>query len=153
MTNIYGHMGIWKIETYRNKKLIKTEEIRNRIMNAALDELLKPLQGLATDIEVKYIALGTGDTPITNTQTQLQTEIFRTTATTTEKTNVGELTNVFFVLDSEAVGHIKEIGLFGGTGATSAANSGLLISRILWDKVKVLGEEIRFTRIDKITRS
>jgi len=130
----------------------KKEVIKNRVMNAALDELIKVLQGQSTDLEIKYLALGTSNTPVTDSDTQLGNEIFRTPYTTREKTNTGEITHKFVVLDTEAVGQIEEIGIFGGSTATSDPNTGVLISRILWSRNKTNSEEINFTRIDRITR-
>jgi len=127
-------------------------KITNRVTDALLNELIESLQGTAPDIQIKYLALGTSNTPASNTDTQLGAEIFRTAVTAQTKTGVGELATDFTVLDVEAVGAIEEIGLFGGSTATAAANSGVLLSRILWHKVKTASEEITFRRIDKITR-
>ncbi|RLD20497.1 MAG: hypothetical protein DRI69_06170 [Bacteroidetes bacterium] len=44
-------------------------------MNAALDELIKVLQGQSTDLEIKYLALGTSNTPVTDSDTQLGNEM------------------------------------------------------------------------------
>jgi hypothetical protein len=153
MINNIGWQGIWKIRVV-DKKTGKAEEtlIKNRVMNAALDELLKVLQGTATNMQIKYLALGTNSAALTDSQTQLGAEIFRTLYATQTKTDTGELTSEFIVLDSEAVGTIEEIGVFGGTTATGTANSGTLISRILWHKVKSNSEEIQFTRVDRIIR-
>jgi hypothetical protein len=143
----YGWEGIFKIKVNG-----KEEIIFNRVMDTALDEFIKVLQGLSTDMQIKYLALGTSDIAITNTQTTLGAEIFRTQFTTTDKTGIGELTNLAIVQDSEAVASIREIGVFGGSSATSTADTGVLISRILWSRDKTASEEIQFTRIDKITR-
>jgi hypothetical protein len=143
----HGWKGTFIIETPDGK-----ETIHNRVMNAALDELLKPLQGIAPNLEIKYLALGTSSTAITDTDTKLGAEIFRTQFTTKTKTGTGQLTSVAVVLDSEAVAIVEEIGVFGGSGATAAANSGTLISRILWHRNKTANEQIQFTRIDQIVR-
>lgn len=154
MIDKIGWQGIWNIQI-KNKDTGQIEEtqIKNRVMNAALDELLKVLQGNTTDLEVAYLALGTSNTAVTDTQTQLGTEIFRTQLQSSSKTGTGELTSLFIVLDSEAVGQIEEIGIFGGSSASASANSGTLISRILWSRNKTASEEIQFTRIDRIVRS
>ena len=154
MIDKIGWQGIWNIQI-KNKDTGQIEEtqIKNRVMNAALDELLKVLQGDTTDLEIKYLALGTSNTAVTDTQTQLGTEIFRTQLQSSSKTGTGELTSLFIVLDSEAVGQIEEIGIFGGSSASASANSGTLISRILWSRNKTASEEIQFTRIDRIVRS
>jgi hypothetical protein len=146
--------GIWKIKVIdkNTQKVLEETEIKNRIMNAALDELLKVLEGDVPDMNIAYMALGTSNTPLANTQTQLGAEIFRTQPISQNKTGVGELTTVFTVLDSEAVDQIEEIGIFGGSTATASADTGLMISRILWSRNKTANEEIQFSRIDRLVR-
>jgi hypothetical protein len=152
--NDIGWQGLWKIKVIDSKtrEVIEETEVKNRIMNLALDELLKVLEGDATDMELKYMALGTDDTPLTNNDLTLGTEIFRTPPISQNKTGTGELTTVFTVLDSEAVGNIEEIGIFGGTGAGAGVDTGLMISRILWKRTKTNSEEIQFSRVDRMVR-
>ena len=152
MNNFTGWQGKWKITVMENGRIIEETEIKNRIMDVALDELLKSLQGVSPDLEIKYMALGTSNTAVTNTQTQLDTEIFRTAPVSQAVTGTGELTTGFIVLDTESVGLIEEIGIFGGSLASVSANSGTLISRILWSRNKTASEEIQFTRIDRMIR-
>jgi len=153
LNNEFGHTGKYRIKTIN--KLNGTsyeEEIKNRLMDNTLDELLKVLQGTATDLEIKYLALGTDSTAITDTDAALGTEVFRVALTDITKTGTGELTSLAVVLDSEAVATIEEIGLFAGAAASAAADSGTLVSRILWHRVKSNSEELQFTRIDTIVR-
>ena len=147
-------VGKWAIRVIdsETRKIKEETVVKNRLMNAALDEMIKVLQGQSTDMEIKYLALGTGNTAITDTDTTLDTEIFRTADQSLTKTDTGELTSLFIVLDSEAVAAIEEIGVFGGTTATATADTGTLISRILWSRNKTATEEIQFTRIDTIGR-
>lgn len=128
-----------------------TEVVNNRVMEAALSGIVKALSG-DSDVQIKYLALGTSEDPITDSDTQLGTEIFRTLVSNQELTGIGELTTDFVVLDAEAVGNIREMGIFGGSTATSTANSGTLISRILWSRDKTNSEEINIKRIDRIGR-
>ena len=128
------------------------EEVRNRLMNASLQELVKPLTGTAANLEIKYLALGTGTTAVTDNDAALATEIFRVADTSLSANATGQVTSEFVVLDSEAVATIEEIGIFGGTSATLTANVGICISRILWHHVKTSTEEITFRRIDTIVR-
>jgi hypothetical protein len=145
--------GVFEINI-KNKSTgeVKTEEIHNRLMNIALQELVKPLTGTAANLEIKYLALGTGSTAVTDNDTELDTELFRTTDTSLSATATGQVTSEFVVLDSEATGNITEIGIFGGTSATLTADVGILISRILWTHTKTNSEEITFRRIDTLTR-
>lgn len=154
MINSYGWQGIFKIKVF-NKDTGKFEEetICNRIMDSALEELINVLNNVSPDLEIKYLALGTSNTPVADNQTQLGAEIFRTQYQSREVTGTGELTTSFTVLDTEAVGQIEEIGIFAGSTATSSANTGVLVSRILWSKNKTNREEIQFTRIDRMVRA
>jgi len=149
MINEFGWQGL--IEILVNGKFDAI--IYNRVMDEALDQLAKSLMGIAPDIEIKYLAVGTSNTAVTNTQTQLVAEIFRTPITVpASRTSVGVIQNEFVVLDSEAVAQIEEIGIFGGSTATAVADTGILISRVLWSKNKSNSEEISFKRIDKVVR-
>ena len=143
------------IISVRNKATgdITEHVISNRVMDATLDVLANTLVGTASNIQIKYLAIGTGSTAITDTDATLDTEIFRT-APVSGPTNVstGQIETEFVVLDTEAVAQIEEIGIFVGTTATGSADSGTLLSRILWSKIKTSQEEITFKRIDKVVR-
>jgi len=149
-----GWQGTWNIKVVDKitRNILREENIKNRVMNTALDELIKVLNGETTDLEISYMALGTGSTAVTNTDTKLATEIFRTPLTEKTVSGTGQLTTTFIVLDVEAVSQIEEIGIFGGSTATGTVDAGTLISRILWSHTKTNSEEIQFTRIDKIVR-
>lgn len=155
MIDKQGHIGIFEIVTHNLKSgKIKQEEIHNRIMNASLNTLAGVLAGTVPDLEIKYLALGTDNTPITDLDTQLGAEIFRTQPTIDPAlVSTGRIETTFTILDNEAVGAIKEIGIFGGSTATSTPNSGTLIARVLWDKTKSSSEEITIKRIDKVVRA
>ena len=140
-----------KFDIYVNGKL--EASISNRLMNAVLDDLAECYQGTAPDLEIKYLALGTGNTAVTNSDTTLDTEIFRTPVTSQTKTGTGAVQTDFVVLDSEAVASIEEVGIFGGASATASADTGVLISRILWSKVKTNSEELNIVRTDTISRA
>lgn len=131
---------------------IKTEVVKNKIMDTVLSQLIGALQGNSPNLEIKYCALGTSNTPITVLDTKLGNEIFRTPIVSQSGTATGEVTTDFLVLATEAVGSIEEIGIFGGSTATSTKDTGTLISRILWSKTKTNSEELTIKRIDKILR-
>ena len=153
MNNKYTWNGKFDIKVI-NKKTgeIKEETKVNRVMNEVLNQLRDVLKGESADLEIKYLALGTSNTAITDTDTQLGAEIFRTQFIAREDISTGRVRHTFIVLDSEAVGQIEEIGIFGGSTATASANTGTLISRVLWNKEKTNQEEIQFIRTDTIGR-
>jgi hypothetical protein len=132
---------------------IKTEVIRNRITNVAINELADVLVGNAPDLEIAYLAVGSSNAPIDDTDTILGSEAFRTQPTAgPTRTATGEITTEFTILDSEAVGQIEEIGIFCGSSASLTEDTGILLTRILWSKTKSSTEELTFKRIDRIRR-
>ena len=149
MTDKCGVQG--QFEIYVNGKLDK--KIKNTIMDTVLDQFIEVYQAQSVDLEIKYLALGTSATTVTNTDTQLGSEIFRTPITEQIKAATGTLRTEFVILDTEGVGLIEEIGLFGGSTATSSADTGTLISRILWSKNKTSNEELNIIRTDTIIRA
>lgn len=153
MINEINWSGQFIIQTKDLKNgTVKTEIINNKVMDIVLNRLVRALQGVTPDLEIKYLALGTSNIPVTTSDTKLGNEIFRTPISNQELTATGELTTDFVVLDNEAIGSIREVGIFGGNTATSAPNTGILISRILWSKEKTSSEELNFKRIDRIGR-
>lgn len=141
-----------EFQIFINGKHVKT--ICNRVMDAALNKMANILAGVSPDLQIKYLAVGTSNTSVTNTQTQLGAEIFRTIPVTSPTlTATGEITTEFILLESEAIGNIEEIGIFCGASATSTTNSGTMLSRILWKKTKTNSEEITIKRIDRVVRT
>lgn len=130
----------------------ESEVIWNRITDVALNALIEALDGTDPDMEVAYLAIGTDNSALSDSDTQLGTEVFRTQDLTSTRTATGEFTTTFTVLDSEAVTTWEEIGIFCGTGATGTANTGTMLSRILYTKEKTSLEEIDITRVDKLER-
>ena len=147
MINDYGWLGRFEIKTKNGIFVLK-----NRIMNNAIDELLKALSGNEPDIMLKYLAIGTGTTGLLNTQTQLENEVFRTPFITITKTGIGRLTSIATILDVDYDGPINEVGVFCGDSATTSADTGLMLSRVLWNYTKTATEEIQITRYDNIER-
>jgi hypothetical protein len=130
----------------------QTERIKNRVMNAAINQLADVFTGASPNLEIKWLAVGTSSTAVTDADTQLGNEIFRTQATVSPtRVATGQIETEFTILESEAIGTLREIGVFGGN-ATSAKDSGTLISRIIWNKEKTVNEEMTIKRIDVIRR-
>ena len=126
--------------------------IKNTISSLAIIELAKPLIGTSPDLEIKYLAVGTDATAPTTADTTLGTESFRCLYEARTNPSTGRHEHTFTIDTTEAVVHIKELGIFGGAGATASADSGTLISRVLLDWDKQNDEELAFTRIDIVGR-
>ena len=125
--------------------------IKNMITNAGLAALAKALTGLAS-AEIKYLAIGSSSTAVSASQTKLVNETARF-ALASASSNGAVTTTVFNILAGEGNGSIKEIGIFCGENATSARNSGTMLSRILWSHDKTNSEEITVTRTDTFGRA
>jgi len=143
--NEYGYFDI-----YINGLL--KESKKNRVMNTVLSQMIGSFLGNTNDLEIKYIAFGSSSTPVSNTDSVLYNEVFRTPYATRTQTAYNEITTEFSVLSTESNGQIEEIGIFGGSTASITKDSGTLISRILWSHLKTSSEELAIKRIDKLER-
>ena len=99
------------------------------------------------DLEIKYIALGTGTTPATENDTQLETETFRKQFTSIN-TSGDNTTTVLSLGPAEANFLITESGVFCGPAATIAANSGNMISRVNVNFDKTANIRFNIIRVD-----
>lgn len=147
MNDKHGWLGQFEISIGDERFLIN-----NIITDAGLNMIRNALNGELTSTEIRYLALGTSSTAVSATQTQLGAEIFRTPFINTAKPDIGQLEKTAVVLDSEAVASIQEIGVFAGTTATNTANSGIMISRVLYSRNKTNLESIQIVRRDTIQR-
>ena len=154
MINQLGWLGQFKVKT-TNKETgnVSEEVVNNRITNNALDKIINILDNIDPNLDIKYLAIGTGTTALNDADTTLVTEIFRTQFVTSNNTSVGEFTTEFAILDSEAIATWGEIGIFCGDSATSSADTGVMLSRILFTKTKTSLEEVTITRIDRVSRA
>ena len=145
--------GTVNVNTIADAKIVKTEILHNQITNVALNALINALDNIDPNLELKYIAIGTDDSPLDPSDTTLGTEIFRASVDTSNNNATGEFTTTFTILDSEAVGSWREIAFFCGDSATASANTGIMLSRLLYSREKTNSEEIQFSRVDSISRS
>jgi hypothetical protein len=89
-----------------------------------------------------YIAIGTDSTAPSISDTKLKSESFRKAITSyANGASVGEILINAYIGPSEANGiNIQEVGVFGGSTASSVANSGVLLARGLYSHTKVSTE-------------
>lgn len=85
------------------------------------------------EFTITHLALGTGNTAVTASDTALDTEIDRV-AVTTKRVGMASIESKFIVPPASAVGNIKEMGIFAK--GSSTPDSGTLLSRLLIDKQK-----------------
>lgn len=144
-----GLKGHWTIEVRDNGKLVKRLDFDNQLTNLYRNSVLNQLYGNTFDsLEIKYLGIGTGDTPASATDTQLGTEVFRVIPTS--QTIVDNYVQTIWVIPTQ-IGNFtyKEIGVFCGT-ATTTLNSGTMISRVNVNIEKTSSMEITFIRRDYV---
>ena len=147
--------GQWQIQVKdaQTGEIRRDETLNNHIMNTSLEAMSKTLMGTAPDIAIQQLAIGTDSTPVTDSQTGLITEAYRTSMVVTAiYSATGKIQTEFYLTSTEGNMAIEEIGIFGGTAATTASDTGTLLSRILWSHTKTSSEEISFIRVDTIGR-
>lgn len=145
-TRLKGH---WTIEVRVNGELRETIELDNQLTEAYRQAILNQLAGnTAVDLEIKYLAVGTDNTPATAQDTTLGAELFRSVPTA--RTVVGTYMQTYWVLTNEqGNGSLKEIGVFAGD-ATASPNTGTMISRIVISLEKNDTMEVTFIRKDYV---
>ena len=125
--------------------------ITNLLFNLYRDALCGDVT--ADELEIKYLAVGDDDTAPAVTDTTLGNETFRKALTSFNKPAIGQVETVFYIAPAEAVGTIKELGWFAGPLAGAGADSGTLVARVLYSRVKTALESIQVERLDSITEA
>lgn len=112
------------------------------ITNAGLNLLRDALSGANTPV-VTYVALGTGSTAPSASDTQLASESYRKRVTSfTNGGSPGEILINMYLGPGDDIGdNIAEVGFFGSPTATAAANTGVLLARGLYSHPSKLGTE------------
>ena len=103
----------------------------NLVVGTGRQNILEVMAGLES-VGVRYIALGTSSTPVTDNDIKLGAEACRSQMV--EKTVSGDnlIMSAFFNGGGSGVNsNFKEAGIFGGSSATNTANSGALICHTL----------------------
>jgi len=134
-------------------RVLERVERTNLIVNVGLNMVRDALDTAAFDAEIKRVALGTSNTAPAMTDTQLGAEIFRKVVTSTSTPAVGQLQTVWYIAPAEAVAAIEEIGWFAGVAAGAAANSGILVARVLYPRNKTALESIQIERTDSFVEA
>jgi hypothetical protein len=144
-----------KVIDGKTKEVKREDIVYNRILDQALEEMARGILEGNCDLEIKYLSVGTATATIYNTTTNMGSETFRTyKALDSTVTAVGEVKNVFYILNNEAEFYIREIGVWAGSTATTTVGTGKLLSYISWIYDKATkDEEIQIIRYDSFNRS
>jgi len=130
--------------------IIDVQEFHNLITTVGLGMVVDFLDGGIADGEIKRMALGSNAAAPALTDTQLGTETFRKAMTTqTQPTTTSLLSTVYIAPDENAV-QIEEIGWFAGVNADDTPNNGIMVSRVLYSRLKTTLESILVERTDTI---
>ena len=130
--------------------VLDIREMKNLITNVGLNMMRDGLYGPggAQDLEIKYLAIGSDNTSPVVTDTTLGTETFRKARTSQSKPGTGQQTYVQYIDPTEAIGVIEEFGWFAGAAAGAVADSGIMVSRVLYSRVKTALESLQIERTD-----
>lgn len=124
------------------------DEFDNLIMLDGKNAVRDTLGGFITDCKTRYVAFGTNNTAVVNTQHTLVAEGFRKAVTQYTQGSNGVVNSTVYVAPNECNISIQEIGWFAGPLAISATNSGIMIARVLWAHSKTNAENLTITRTD-----
>jgi len=130
--------------------ILEVKEILNLIPTVGLGMVIDFFQGTVVDGEIKYTAVGSDATAPALAQTTLVTETFRKAITSMAELSAVSLQTITYIAPAEAVGAIEEIGWFAGAGAGAGADTGIIVSRILYSRNKTALESIQVDRTDTI---
>ena len=151
-----GWSGLFCIKKINKKTGEVTEkQFKNQITSVALDAMINVLDNIDPNLDIKWLAVGTGTGALDPTDTTLGTEIFRTDVDTSNNDATGQFTTTFTILDTDSGADATwaELGVFCGDSATSSSDTGIMLTRILIDETKTSSEEFQFTRQDNIARN
>lgn len=145
-----GIFQIWEIDRYTKKKK-QIDEFNNLLTSDSLDREIQIYEGIDPDMHVKYLAVGDDNTAVAAGDAALGNEIERVFYVDQTKTDTGELTTDFYLAFSVANFEIEELGIFAGVGATATADSGNMLSHVLWNYTKTAAVEVLIRRIDTVS--
>lgn len=142
----------YDIYVMRDGEVVKHDKVKNAIMNTGLNHICELLAGTVTG-GYTYHAIGTSTVAVSSTQSALVAEGYRQPFSKKERSSTGELKSYSYINPDDGNIAIEEIAVFAGASATTAANSGAMVSRALWSHTKTSSESIYFVRTDTISAS
>lgn len=152
MVNDFNWSYNVKIKVLKNGVEIEVVEFHNLLVNTGFNLLRDILGQVITDGGIKYMGWGNDNTPAAVGDTQLGTEFGRKQMTSQVAGAVGVMVSTVYISPPEGNDQkIEEFGWFAGVGATATANSGVMISRVLYSRQKTNLESIQVERTDTIS--
>ncbi len=134
-------------------QVLDVQDFHNLITNAGLNMLRDGLSGDVADTQIKYVAIGDDAPPPVLADTVLENETFRKIRTSYTRPAAGQVNTVHYITPAEAVGAIEELGWFAGAAAGAGAGTGIMISRVLYSRVKTNLESLQIERLDTLEKA
>ncbi len=149
-SNIIMKTNIKVIARNLQGKITDVQEIHNLIMTVGKNMLRGALDGSVTDLKIKYMGVGSDNTGTNVVQTTLIAEIMRKAVTVQAAGGTGVMVTTTYIAPYEAVDppQIEELGWFCGADADGDADSGIMISRVLYSRAKTELESLQIVRTD-----
>lgn len=131
--------GNVKLEHYNeNGDIIETKEFKNLIVSTGKDFIAQRMKDDITNV-MSHMAVGTGDTAATLSDTTLETEIDRNALDSTTVTD-NDVTYVATYPAGDATGALTEAGIF------NASSAGVMLCRTVFPVVnKSAGDSVTIT--------
>ncbi|GEM_PF-1636541 len=128
--------------------LVTVEVFNNLITNGGKNLDRDSWQGVVTDSKIKYLAVGDGTSAPSASQTTLDNERYRQQMTSYTPGSTGVLTSTCVIGPGAALFHWQELAWFAGASATSAANTGVMVARVLYNHDHSSAESVQVDRQD-----
>ena len=143
--DVIGLTGLFKMYSRNDDRPFKQiDEKHNVITTPCLNRLAMACVAyvFGSHYSIKYLAIGDDNTTVTAADTVLGNEVFRTQYVTRGNTSSKVAQGDFYITATDYTGDIEELGIFGGTSATSTADSGGMFSHVNWSYTKSSAEEL-----------
>ena len=130
--------------------ILEQVKLKNTIVMVGRKMWRDMLKGTIADGQLKRCAVGDGAAAITDADIKLGNEVFRKAFTAESTPADDEYITTCYITPAEAIGLIEEIGWFAGAAAGAAADSGIMVSRVLWSRNKTALESVQIDRHDTV---
>lgn len=134
----------------RSGRAGKETVLDNLITDAGRALVAQALRDGSALPEITWVAVGSSATAPANGDITLGTETFRKQVTSqVEGGSPNQTVTTVYLAPADANGQIEEVGWFAGS-ASATADSGVLVARVLYSKLKDNLESIQIERTDTI---
>lgn len=140
--------GNVKVEVMSSGIIVDTTQFHNLITEDGLNWMAKCVYSELYSANIKYMGWGSSNLTPSTGQTTLSSETGRKEITSHTVSTSFTATSITYLAPTDAIGQIQELAWFVGTSALSSADTGCMISRTLYSRLKTNLESITVTRVD-----